>query len=234
VTYTPDAVTAAVAEFTLGVMISIMRHAYKSDMRMRQGLWNRLMGKRIADSVIGLIGFGRIGSSVARLLIPFNPAKVLVNDIKDRSAVMVELEKQGLSIKHAEKEEIYIKSDIISLHIPYSPLTKNMINEETFRLFNKDSFLINTSRGGIVNENDLYHALKNQMIQGAAVDAFEEEPYNGDLTTLDNVLLTQHMGSCSFDCRYNMELQAAEDLIRYFNGDKLQNEVPPEEYEYQI
>ncbi|MBE8352113.1 NAD(P)-dependent oxidoreductase, partial [Leptospira borgpetersenii] len=85
-------------------------------------------------------------------------------------------------------------------------------------------------RGGIVNEAALYDALKNQRIAGAAIDVFEEEPYKGNLCKLENVLLTQHMGSCSYDCRLLMEKGAAEEIIRFFKGEPLLNEVPEQEY----
>jgi D-3-phosphoglycerate dehydrogenase / 2-oxoglutarate reductase len=100
-------------------------------------------------------------------------------------------------------------------------------------VIDKDSFLINTSRGGIVNENDLYYAIKNNQIASAAIDAFEQEPYQGPLIELENIILTQHMGSCSYDCRSKMEIQATEDILRFFNNQPLLNEVPEEEYFYQ-
>ncbi|CCK80313.1 phosphoglycerate dehydrogenase [Desulfobacula toluolica] len=233
VTYTPDAVTMAVAEMVIGVMISVYRHIYIADREIRNQQWNRLMGKRIGKSIIGLIGFGRIGYNVARLLTPFHPNKVLINDITDKKDSICDLMEQGLNIEQVSKEEIYKNSDIISLHVPFSPQTNNLINRNTLSKFKKDSFILNYARGGIINEHDLYLAIEKGSIAGAAVDTFIDEPYSGELIELDNVLLTQHMGSCSYDCRYDMELQATEDLIRFFKGEQLQNEVPPEEYEYQ-
>ncbi len=93
--------------------------------------------------------------------------------------------------------------------------------------------MINTSRGGIINENDLFHCLKNGQIAGAAIDVFETEPYSGPLKELKNIILTQHMGSCSYDCRAQMEIQATEDMIRFLKNEPLKNEVPEEEYQYQ-
>ena len=138
-----------------------------------------------------------------------------------------------MNISQVTKEEIYHNADIISLHVPLSAKTRNLICHNTIQLLKDDCFLINTSRGGIVNENDLYEALKNHRISGAAIDAFEEEPYFGPLAKLENTLLTQHMGSCSYDCRSAMEIQATEDTIRFFDGQPLLNEVPEEEYAYQ-
>lgn len=233
VSYTPDAVTLAVAEMTIGGMISITRHLALADTRIRQGKWKRLMGKRIGESIIGLIGFGRIGYQVARLLTPFSPQNVLVNDLLDKSAEISQLVKMGLNIRHADKEAIYQQADIISLHVPYSKQTHHLISQKTLKLFRKDSFLLNFARGGIVNEGDLYQGLQKGWIKGAVIDVFEEEPYAGELTKLENVLMTQHMGSCSYDCRSQMERRATEEIIRYFNGEDLQNAVPAEEYRYQ-
>lgn len=233
VTYTPDAVTMAVAELTIGLMISMTRHVVQADIQMRRGEWNRIQGRRLEESVIGLIGFGRIGSNVARLLTPFKPRKVLVNDLKDKDAVIRHFRQEGLSIEQVSKEEIYNKAHVISLHVPLSGKTRDLITQDIFQQCRNDVFLINTARGGIVNEAALYNVLKEKRIAGAAVDVFSEEPYTGPLSELDNVILTQHMGSCSFDCRQQMEVQAVEDTIRFFKGETLLNEVPDEEYMYQ-
>ena len=233
VTYTPDAVTMAVAELTVGIMISLTRHTYISDRNIRHGEWKRRQGKRIGKSRIGIVGFGRIGTNVVKLLVPFHPEEILVNDIKDKNEEIAEFRDCGLNIRHGEKKEIYGNSDIVSLHIPLSPQSRNLINAETLQHFKKDTFLINLARGGIVNEADLYKALITGRIAGAAIDCFEDEPYCGPLAELDNVLLTQHMGSCSFDCHARMEIEATQDLIRFFKGEALKNEVPEDEYFYQ-
>jgi D-3-phosphoglycerate dehydrogenase / 2-oxoglutarate reductase len=234
VSYTPDAVTMAVVELTIGLMISLTRHVVKADAHTRQGIWNRLQGKRIGESVIGLIGFGRIGSNIARVLKEFHPRKILINDIKDKSAQIQKIQSTtGIEIVQVDKEEIYRNADIVSLHLPLTSKTVDIINADSLKLINNEAFLINTSRGGLVNETDLYEILKKGELAGAAIDAFEQEPYTGPLIELENIILTQHMGSCSFDCRSQMEIQATEDLIRFFNGEPLSNEVPEEEYDYQ-
>jgi len=234
VCYTPDAVTKAVSELTIGGMIAVTRFVGQADRKTRAKNWGRLQGKRIEKSVIGLIGMGRIGSHVIELLSAFQPQEILVNDLKDKQKEIQKLsEKYGLRIRQVSKETIYKESDIVSLHIPLSPKTRGMLDKKAFALMRNDSFLINYARGGIVNEKDLYNSLKKEEIGGAAIDVFEVEPYSGPLTELENVLLTQHMGSCSYDCRAQMEIQATEDLIRFFHLEPLTNEVPPEEYEYQ-
>jgi D-3-phosphoglycerate dehydrogenase / 2-oxoglutarate reductase len=234
VTYTPDAVTMAVAELTLGMMISLTRHVSLADREVRSGIWKRKQGKRIGKSVIGIIGFGRVGSNVARLLVPFKPDEILVNDLKDKTREIEDIrQKCRIKIRAAAKDEIYRNSDIITLHIPFSNASHYLINKKTLALCSENTFILNLSRGGIIHEGELYNALKNRKIAGAALDCFQEEPYHGPFLELDNILLTQHMGSCSYDCRGKMELEATEDMIRFFKQEPLHGEVPEEEYGYQ-
>lgn len=234
VAYTPDAVTMAVAEMTIGLIINATRFVNKADKEIRQGFWNRHYGKRLEHSTIGLIGFGRIGSKVAELLSVFKPERILVNDIKNIDNKIAYLQtKYQVNIESTSKETIYKNSDIISLHLPIYRKTHNLINSLTLQKMKKDCFLLNTSRGGIVNENDLLIALNNGTIKGAALDVFENEPYNGDLINNENILLTQHMGSCSFDCRENMEVEATIAVISFLQNKMVNNIVPEEEYAYQ-
>ncbi|MCB1193304.1 MAG: phosphoglycerate dehydrogenase [Leptospiraceae bacterium] len=234
VSYTPDAVTMAVAELTVGLMVTITRHVLVTDKNLRQNQWTRLTGKRIGKSVIGIIGLGRVGINVVKLLSNFQPKEILVNDIKNKIDIISDFQKDfKLNIKSASKEDIFQQADIVSLHIPLTSKTRNLINSHTLKLFQKNTFLLNTSRGSIIKEGDLHDALLKKSIAGAALDVFEEEPYNGKLAKLKNVILTPHIGSCSFDCRKNMELGAAQEVLRFINGEKLQSEVPQEEYGYQ-
>jgi D-3-phosphoglycerate dehydrogenase len=232
VCYTPDAVTMAVAELTLGLMIAITRQVNLSDREIREGKWVRNYGKRLGESVIGLIGFGRVGKSVARLLAPFGP-EILIHDIRDFEQDTGDLRRLGQKVRTSSKEEIFTNADVVSLHVPAYAKTKELINTQSLRTFKKDSFLINTARGELVNEEDLFEALSSGVLAGAALDVFCKEPYEGPLSNLPNVILTQHMGSCSYDCRLAMESQATEDLIRFLNGKDLLREVPEVEYSYQ-
>lgn len=234
VTYTPDAVTNAVAELTVGGMVCISRFVLQADRAVRSGQWQRLVGRRLGESRIGIIGMGRIGNAVIRLLAGFRPIEILVNDLQDKQVAIDNISAlHGIGIRQAEKEEIYRSCDIISLHLPLTPLTRNLIDRSVLNQMSSGAFLVNHARGGIVNEHDLYAALQSKRIAGAAVDVFEQEPYLGPLAELDNILLTQHMGSCSFDCRALMELQATEDVIRYFRHEPLHNPVPDEEFSNQ-
>ena len=131
------------------------------------------------------------------------------------------------------KKIIYKEADIISLHLPLTHLTKNLINEEQILKMKPDAILINTSRGGIINEDDLYNIMKSGQLSGAAIDVFEKEPYEGSLKEIERCLLTSHMGSMSVDCRTRMEIEATEEAVRFLTGAVLEKEVPQVEYEVQ-
>jgi len=225
VSYTPDAPTAAVSELTIGHMINLMRHLPLVDREIRSGKWQRMYGERLSSRTIGIIGTGRIGSRVLRHLQGFDPNEILVNDLNPNYNLY-----NITHSKHVEKDYIYRNADIISLHIPLTKLTKNLITKDEIKKMKDTSVIINTSRGGIVNEIDLYTALKMKNISGAAIDVFESEPYSGNLIELDNCLLSCHMGSMTKDCRARMELEATEEALRFVNGKKLQNRVPEEDY----
>ncbi|MEM7181675.1 MAG: phosphoglycerate dehydrogenase [Spirochaetota bacterium] len=234
VTYTPDAVTKAVAELTIAFMISLTRNTHRSDNDIRHQRWKRYVGKRLGDSTIGILGFGRVGSNVARLLSAFSPKKILYNDIQDKQALAEAMQRQtGIPIHSSSKEEIFSCCDIISLHLPHTQQTDKLINKNTLALFSPHAVLINTARGNIIDEAALLQSLQQKRFLGAALDVFVEEPYRGRLSSLDNVLLTAHIGSCSFDCRYQMEYQAAEDVVNFLSGKPLLREVPEIEYFYQ-
>jgi D-3-phosphoglycerate dehydrogenase len=226
VSYTALAPAPAVAELTMGLILSLMRNVHLSNKYMHEGKWHRYFGRRIEESVIGLIGVGRIGSLVLKHLSGFNPKKILLNDIYKKTDIF-----PGLNIEWVSLDEILEQADVVSLHLPLSNTTKNLINRNNIIKMKSDAMIINTSRGGIINEMDLYEALKSNQLSGAAVDVFEEEPYNGLLNTLDNVILTAHMGSMSIDCRTRMEIEATEEAIRFIQNKKLLGEVPASEYE---
>jgi len=136
-------------------------------------------------------------------------------------------------LEWTSKEKIYKEADIISLHIPLTHLTKNMIKKEHLLSMKPDAMIINSSRGGIVNEHDLFEVMKSEHLSGAAIDVFEKEPYDGPLKGIERCLLTAHMGSMSVDCRTRMEIESTEETVRYLTGQALESEVPQEEYNLQ-
>lgn len=225
VSYTPDAPAPAVAELTVGLMLNLLRHIDTANSSMHRGEWHRYFGRRIGAITVGIIGVGRIGSRVLRHLSAFGSPRVLVNDLSP-----VQLELGSVRPECTDKETIYREADVISLHLPLTGDTKNMIRYEHLKAMKSDAIVINTSRGGIINEHDLARVLNEGHLSGAAVDVFEQEPYAGELGRLERCLLTSHMGSMSVDCRTRMEIEATEEAVRFLMGKSLAGLVPPEEY----
>lgn len=213
VSHTPDAPSPAVAELSLGLMFDLLRQITWSTEGMRNHQWVRHFGKRLDRSIVGLLGYGRIGSLVAHKLKAFGVKDVLVYDIDPDK--MESAKAAGCTL--ATPEDIYKTAEIISLHLPLSSQTKGMISKNELDLMGPETLLVNTSRGGIVHEDDLYDALINKTILGAAMDVFEEEPYQGLLTACPNIILTAHMGSMTVDCRTQMEIEACEEASRYLD-----------------
>ena len=229
VCYTPDAPAPAVAELTLGVMLSLLRSLHVSNSQLHNGEWKRIFGRRLAEITIGVIGVGRIGGRVLRRTQAFGTPRLLVNDIvPDFSS------NKNLKLDWVSKEQIFQEADIVSLHVPLTKLTKNMVSRKTLLGMKKDAMIINVSRGGIINEQDLYEVMKSGHLAGAAIDVFENEPYQGKLREIERCFLTAHMGSMSVDCRSKMEIEATEEVIRFIKKRELINEVPQLEYDIQM
>jgi D-3-phosphoglycerate dehydrogenase len=208
VTNTPDAPTIPVAELTIGMILSLLRKIHISDASIRTGGWQRPMGYLLFGKTVGLIGCGRIGSKVAEILKAFG-CKILGCDpacrLNDTICLM-------------ESDQLLPTADIVSLHIPYSIATHHFMNKERIRLMKKGSMLVNTARGGLIDEDALLDALQSGHVSGAAIDSFEQEPYTGPLKNLDNVVLTAHMGSYAKEGRVMMEQQAVENLLASLQG----------------
>ncbi len=228
VSYTPDAPAPAVAELTLGVMLTLLRSLHISNAGMHQGKWQRIFGRRLAEVTVGIIGVGRIGARVLRRTKAFGTPRILVNDLMPNYELSREFKMEWVT-----KEQIYKEADIISVHLPLTHLTKNMIRREQLLSMKMDAMIINTSRGGIINEHDLYDVMMTGHLSGAAIDVFEHEPYTGKLAEIERCLLTAHMGSMSVDCRTRMEIEATEEAVRFLTGKPLESEVPQTEYDVQ-
>lgn len=228
VSYTPDAPAPAVAELTLSMILTLLRSAHISNVRMHQRKWQRIFGRRLTEVTLGIIGVGRIATHLLRSIGGFDTLPVLVNDIMPNDELNREFK-----LKWVAKEQIYKEADIISLHLPLTRLTKNMIRREQLLSMKPDAMIINTSRGGIINEHDLHDVMSAGHLSGAAIDVFEKEPYNGKLAEIERCLLTAHMGSMSLDCRARMEMEATEEAIRFLVGKPLEGEVPQAEYDVQ-
>ena len=228
VSYTPDAPAPAVAELTIGLMLTLLRSVQLSNMEMHIGKWHRFFGRRLSEVVIGVIGIGRIGARVLQHLQGFDSPKILVNDINPDSNL-----NKKFNIEWADKETIYKQSDIITIHTPLTAQTKNMIRKDQLLSMKNDAIIINTARGGIINEQDLYEVMQAGHLSGAAIDVFDFEPYDGKLREIQSCILTAHMGSMSVDCRTRMEIEATEEAVRFLTNQVLEGVVPEEEYAVQ-
>lgn len=199
---TPDAPTLAVAELTVGLMLNLLRKINQADSAIRNGKWEKPMGNLLTGKKVGIIGFGRIGRKVAKLLVSFG-CEIRYYDIRT--------EDEGLRTERVELDELLKTSDIVSLHVSSK---EQIISKYEISLMKKGAWLINVSRGGVVDENALYRALKEGHLAGAALDVFEQEPYIGPLPELNNVILTPHIGSYALEARIEMERQAVENLLK--------------------
>ncbi|MDP4528983.1 phosphoglycerate dehydrogenase [Alkalimonas delamerensis] len=228
VSYTPDAPAPAVAELTIGLMLSLLRGTHIANAKMHRGEWQRIFGRRIPEITIGIIGAGRIGGRVIRRLSAFGTPRILVNDTHPDKDIA-----SHMKLEWASKEDIYKQADLISVHLPLTAHTKNMIKKEQLLSMKPDALIINTARGGIINEQDLADVMRSGHLAGAAIDVFEQEPYHGPLAEIERCLLTCHMGSMSIDCRTRMEIEATEEAVRFLTGRSLEALVPETEYNVQ-
>jgi D-3-phosphoglycerate dehydrogenase len=225
VAYTPDAPAPAVAELTIGLMLSLLRGVHTANARMHRGEWQREFGRRIPEVTIGIVGAGRIGGRVIRRLAAFGSPRMLVNDLAPDPQIA-----PGLKLEWVGKEQILREADLISIHAPLTAHTRGLFGEEELLLMKPDALLVNVARGGIVDEDALFEVMSRGHLAGAAIDVFEREPYGGRLAEIERCLLTSHMGSMSLDCRERMEIEATEEVIRYASSLPLKSPVP--EYEY--
>jgi len=219
VAYTPDAPSNAVAELTICQMFNMLRRTQLCDAEIRKGNWSRFIGREIRDCEVGIIGCGRIGKLIVDKMQGLKPRRVFVNDIihsKTRDLQRCE---------YASKAQILSTCDIITIHIPYNDSNVDYISTEEFSIVKDDVIFLNMSRGGIINENDLFDFLSLNPFSCAAIDTYDQEPYNGKLVGMPNAYLTPHLGSCTRKSRFDMEVGATEAAINFINGRALQNRI---------
>lgn len=224
VSYTPEAPAPAVAELTIGLMLSALRSIPHADRGVRNGVWHRYLGARLAGKTVGVIGVGRVGSRVIQHLVGFE-ARILANDLKPTLKAQT-----APHVQWTDKTTIYKEADLITLHLPLTQKTRHLITTRELSLMQAHTILINTSRGSMVNEQDLADALRARRLGAAALDVFQQEPYAGPLANAENCILTCHMGSMTKDCRARMELEATEEVLRFLRHEPLRQPVPDEEY----
>lgn len=204
VSNTPGAPVTAVAELTVALILDLLRHVAQADRIIRQGQWKQVMGNLLAFQTVGIIGYGRIGRRVGELLRAFG-ATLLVHD---KLAIDAPAYATCCSLG-----ELLRRSDIVTLHVPFESGLHHFLGQKELSSMKSGAMLVNTARGGLIDERALYDALAAGHLAGAALDTYENEPYAGPLSKLPQVVLTAHMGSYARESRIQMEQEAARNLV---------------------
>jgi len=215
VTITPGANEVSVAEQTLALMLGVMRGFPERDREVRCGKWKREKLPRLAGKTLGLLGMGRIGKAVVPRAQGLGLNVIAYDPCPDQTFAA------AMNVRMVELDELFATSDIVSLHSPCTPETTNIINARTLAQMKRGSVLVNTARGGLVDEEALYAALRERHLLGAGLDVFKTEPLPLDspLLQLDNALLCCHMGGLDEESEVAMSRMAAECIARLFRGD---------------
>jgi phosphoglycerate dehydrogenase-like enzyme len=202
----------SVAEMALGFMLALIRNLYSTSNQMKQMVWNKSGGFQLSGKTVGIIGLGNIGKELVALLKPFG-CNIIVNDIADISLFAAENE-----LKIVSKSELISSADLISIHTPANTNTLNLFTLIEFKMMKPTAFIINTARGGIINEGDLKIALKDRLIAGAALDVYEPEPpIDRELLEMENVICTPHTGGNAAEAVFAMGESAINHLLRFKN-----------------
>ncbi len=223
VTNAPSVNADSVADFTFALLLALVRRVVEADRSVREGRWPPLVGMELRDKCLGLLGFGRIGQKVAERAIGFGMRTVAYDPIPDVAAA------ERLGVRLVSFREVLAEADILSLHLPLTPETHHLLGEQEFRSMKRGSFLVNTARGGVVDEAALARALQEGWIAGAACDVYEEEPPKASpLLHAPNVLLSPHMASHTHEAIARASRVAAENVLAVLQGSRPPNVVNPE------
>ncbi len=206
---TPDAPSLAVAELTLSLTLHLLKRIGVCDRRLRKNAWKGEVGNLLTGKTIGIIGLGRIGKKVVELLKPFHVQVLAYDPYPDKEFISKK------EIVLADLDKLFSSSDIISLHLPLNNKTKYIIGKQELLKMKDDVILINTARGGLINEDDLYDALKANSVGGAGIDVFEHEPETNNLEEFENVVITPHIATMTVETRKQMEIEAVENIIQH-------------------
>jgi len=230
VTNTPEVLTDTTADFAWALLMAAARRIVEADKYVRTGQWKvswhptMMQGRDVYNATIGIVGAGRIGYAVAKRATGFS-MKILYYDVIPRP----EMEKD-FGARKVDLDTLFKESDFVSVHVPLMKETYHLVNEEKLNLMKKTAYLINNSRGPVVDEKALYKALKEGRIAGVGLDVFEQEPTPVDnpLLKLENVVVAPHISSSSYETRSKMAEMVAENLVAFFEGRTPPNLVNPD------
>lgn len=226
VTNTPGANTVAVAELTLGLILALARHIPRQDRAVKGGDWRVISGMELYGQTLGIVGMGRIGRETAARAAAFGMQIVYYDPYPPSPETLGTLRAESVTLDRLLRE-----SDVVSLHLPLTPQTHHLLDAAALARMKPSALLINTARGGLVDETALYEALKAGKLAGAACDAFALEPSIGNpLLELDQFIATPHSGSATQQTTLRMGMMAAENLLAVLRGERPESVVNPDVY----
>jgi glyoxylate reductase len=228
VTNTPGVLDETTADFAWTLLMAVARRLVEGDRLARSGAWTKwdldqLCGTDVWGKTLGIVGLGRIGRAMARRAAGFH-MRVIYNSTT-RAAVEIEKE---LNAEYVSRDTVFEEADFLSLHVPLNASTRGLVGPAELAKMKRTAFLINTTRGPVVQETALIDALERGQIAGAALDVFEREPLIPDGLRRDNVVLAPHLGSASVETRTRMALIAVENAIAFFAGERPPTILNPE------
>ncbi len=218
VTFTPDAPARSVVEQVFGLLISVGRRFVEGHEALRAGTWKRHTGILWTGKTLGILGCGRIGRQVAVIAKAFG-MEVIAHDLREDHAWAA-----ATGVSYVSLDELLARSLAITIHLPYTRSTELIMNRERLSAMRRGAVVLNTCRGEVLDETALFDLLKSGHLAGAGLDVYHHEPYTGPLATLPNVFLCCHQGSCSYDGRYQMEMQSAQNAVDFALGQAINRE----------
>jgi len=221
ISYTPEILTRATADLTMALMLALLRRVVEGDRIIRNNKWKVIfgaydfLGTDLYSKTLGIFGMGRIGKAVAKRASGFE-----MNVLYHNRNKLPNTKEKNLGVKYVSLDHLFMTSDIVSIHAPYTKETHHLVNLKLLKKMKRTAFLINTARGKIVNEKDLVFALKKKIIAGAAVDVYQNEPINKThpLAKMENVIVTPHIGSSTNETRREMSKITVQNLILSLSG----------------
>lgn len=221
--YTPDILTDATAELTIALLLATTRRLFEANNAVRNGGWSTwtpgwMCGTGIKNSVVGIVGFGRIGQAVAKLVKAFCPKKIIYFNRSDKSD-----DAAKIGAEPSSYDQLLEQSNFVILTCAFTEQTKNLINASTFEKMKKTAILINTSRGALINQDDLYEALRLNKIGAAGLDVTTPEPLptNSPLLSLENCVVLPHIGSAEIATRSEMSVATAQNILGALKCEKM-------------
>jgi D-3-phosphoglycerate dehydrogenase len=201
---TPLGPTNAVAELTIGCLLSLLRNVPQMNQLLHEKKWSKRIGRQLSDACIAVIGLGNIGKQVVRLLTPFGVKIIAVEPLFSGTV-------NGIPV--VEMDEALGQADIITLHASGDHC---LLGDREFDMMKTGVYVLNAARGSLIDENALKRALDSKKVIGAWIDTYQKEPYDGIFCDYDQVILTPHIGSYTAECRSSMELESVDNLIESF------------------